>query len=260
MTAPATAGVSLEGRSVLVTGGGRGVGRGICLACAGAGASVAVLGPADNCADTVEEIARRGGEATWFRADVGVAAEVDKAVTGAATRYGGLDAIVHNATSRRSSLVGATEDLTDDQWADHASVSLRGAYLCAAYGLPYLQRSGGRLLVMASPAGMEGSETLPAYAAVKGGLRGFVKSLAIEWGPLGVTVACVSPLAQTPALDQAYRQNPGLQARLRALVPLGRIGDPETDIAPAVAFLVSDAARYITGQTIVVDGGRFTTL
>jgi 3-oxoacyl-[acyl-carrier protein] reductase len=113
---------------------------------------------------------------------------------------------------------------------------------------------------MTSPAALEGSVALPAYGAVKGALRGLAKSLAVEWGPLGITVNCLSPLAQTPALDNAYRQNPALEPRLRQVVPLGRVGDPERDIAPVVVFLLGAGARYITGQTIVVDGGRFTGL
>jgi 3-oxoacyl-[acyl-carrier protein] reductase len=101
---------------------------------------------------------------------------------------------------------------------------------------------------------------LPAYAAVKGAMRGFAKSLAVEWGPLGIGVTVLSPLALTPALENAYKENPELEPRLRKLVPLGRVGDPLTDIAPVITFLVGDASRYVTGQTIIVDGGRFTTL
>ncbi len=107
---------------------------------------------------------------------------------------------------------------------------------------------------------MEGTLTLPAYGIVKGALRGFVKSLAREWGPLGVNVVLVSPLAASPAMTNAIREDPTLEARLASRVPLGRLGDPETDIGPVVAFLVGDGARYITGQTIVVDGGRFMGL
>ena len=113
---------------------------------------------------------------------------------------------------------------------------------------------------MTSPAAMEGSVTLPAYAAAKGAVRGLAKSLALEWGPLGVGVVCLSPLANTPALARAYVENPGLEERLAQVVPLGRVGDSDTDIAPVVVFLLGEGARYITGQTIVVDGGRFTAL
>ena len=113
---------------------------------------------------------------------------------------------------------------------------------------------------MTSPAGIEGSAARPAYSAVKGAVRGLVKSLALEWGPHGITVVGVSPLAVTPAMASAYQAEPALEERLNALVPLGRVGDPATDIAPVVRFLLEDGSRYITGQTIVVDGGRFTTL
>ena len=107
---------------------------------------------------------------------------------------------------------------------------------------------------------MEGNAGLPAYAMAKGALRGFAKSLALEWGPFGVRVASVSLLARTPALDEALATQPELRARMEAIVPLHRIGEPDTDIGPVIAFLVGDASRYITGQTVIVDGGRFTGL
>ncbi len=178
----------------------------------------------------------------------------------AVDRFGGLDAVVHNATSRHSSEAVPIAAVDDPSWDDHVAVSLRGAYHCARFALPHLRRRRGRFLLMTSPAGMEGSVALPAYAAVKGAVRGLAKSLAVEWGPLGVGVVCLSPLAHTSALERAYLENPELEARLAQAVPLGRVGDPDTDIAPVVVFLLGEGARYITGQTIVVDGGRFTTL
>jgi 3-oxoacyl-[acyl-carrier protein] reductase len=251
---------SLDGRVVLVTGGGAGIGRALCLACADAGADVVVAGPGDNAIETAALVAGRGGRSVFVRTDVTVAGDVDAAVATAAERFGGLDAVVHNATSRLSSAVGTIDEIDCAAWSDHVAVSLRGAYHCARSGLPYLRARRGRFIVMTSPAGIEGSVALPAYAAVKGALRGMVKSLAVEWGPLGVNVVAVSPLAHTPALDRAYVENPTLEARLRQVVPAGRIGDSESDIAPVVVFLLGDGARYISGQTIVVDGGRFTGL
>jgi 3-oxoacyl-[acyl-carrier protein] reductase len=193
-------------------------------------------------------------------ADVTIGADVRRAVDAAIERFGRLDAIVHNATSRHSSAVEAIDDIDDESWDDHVAVSLRGAYHCAVAGLGSLRRIRGRFIVMTSPAGIEGSAARPAYSAVKGAVRGFVKSLALEWGPYGVTVVAVSPLAMTPAMEQAYAADPGLEDRLNRLVPLGRMGDPASDIAPVVRFLLEDGSRYITGQTIVVDGGRFTAL
>jgi 3-oxoacyl-[acyl-carrier protein] reductase len=251
---------TLEGRVVLVTGGGAGIGRAICLACADAGADVVVAGPGDNAAETADLVGTRAGRAVFARTDVTVAEQVEAAVQTATGQFGRLDAVVHNATSRRSSEVVPIDAIDGDTWADHVAVSLRGAYHCARFALPHLRQRRGRLVLMTSPAGMEGSRALPAYAAVKGAVRGLAKSLAVEWGPLGVGVVCLSPLAHTPALERAYLENPELEERLDAVVPLGRVGDVDTDIAPVVVFLLGEGARYITGQTVVVDGGRFTTL
>jgi len=255
-----TSATPLEGNVVLVTGGGAGIGRSICAACAQAGAAVVVAGPGDNGAETADLIDRGGGRGLFVRTDVGVAEQVEAAVQTAVQRFGGLDAVVHNATSRRSSEVVALDAIEDETWDDHVAVSLRGAYHCARFALPLLQKRRGRFLLMTSPAAMEGSVALPAYAAVKGAVRGLARSLAVEWGPLGVGVVCVSPLAHTPALERAYLENPELRGRLARVVPIGRVGDPDTDIAPVVVFLLGEGARYITGQTVVVDGGRFTTL
>jgi NAD(P)-dependent dehydrogenase (short-subunit alcohol dehydrogenase family) len=250
----------LTGRSIVVTGAGGGVGRGIARACAAEGAHVVVAARGDNGAETVALIEERGGAAVWVRCDVTRRSDIDAAIGAAVTRAGGLDAVVHNATSRRSSEPVRVEDVGNDLWEEHASVSLRAAYYCAVAALPHLEARRGRFLVMTSPAGMEGSPTLPVYGIVKGALRGFAKSLAREWGPLGVTVNLVSPLAATPALEQAMIEDPSLEARLAARIPLGRIGDSEADIGPVVAFLLGEGARYITGQTLVVDGGRFMGL
>ena len=253
---------SLTGRTVLITGAGGGVGRGTALACARAGARVVVTAPRDNGIETVELVTAIGGEALWVRCDVTRRAEIEAAVDSAVEHFGHLDVFIHNAVSRRSSGMVTLEDLNRDLWEEHASVTLRAAYYCAQASCPPLSRHPGhaRYILFTSPAGMEGSSNNPPYGMVKAGIRGFVKSLAREWGPFGINVTCVSPLARTPALDIAYTENPVLEERLNVMIPLGRVGDPETDIGPALAFLAGDGSRYITGQTIVVDGGRFITL
>jgi 3-oxoacyl-[acyl-carrier protein] reductase len=187
---------------------------------------------------------------------VTVRADVERAVAA----VDDLHAFVHNAASRRSSEAARLEDVDDELWEEHASVSLRGAFYAAQASLPKLRATRGRFLLLTSAAGMEASPTRPAYSIVKGALRGLGKSLAREWGPLGVSVAMVSPLAATDALEDAMRADSTLEARLTSRIPLQRFGDPVADIGRVVAFLCRDEASYLTGQTVVVDGGRFMGL
>jgi 3-oxoacyl-[acyl-carrier protein] reductase len=243
-------------RTVVVTGAGSGLGRGIALACAADGMHVIVASPRDNGAATAATIEAHGGRATWVPCDVTVRADVEAAV--AATPE--LHAFVHNAASRRSSESARLEDADEACWDDHASVSLRGAYYAAQAAFPKLHAASGRFVLLTSAAGIEASPTRPVYSVVKGALRGFGKSLAREWGPAGVTVTMVSPLARTDALAEAMRVDPTLEARLTSRIPLQRFGDPVDDVGRVVAFLCSESAGYVTGQTVVVDGGRFMGL
>ncbi len=252
--------VDLSGRTVIVTGGAAGVGRGIALACGAAGGHVVVASRRDNGQEVVDEIVGRGGTATWTACDVADFESVQRTVSAARETTGFVHAIVHNATSNRSSEPHRLEDVSPELFDEHAAVSLRGAYHCARAGRAELEKSHGTLLVMTSPAGIEGSATLPMYATMKGALRGFAKSLAREWAPLGITVNVVSPLAFSPAMVNAIAEDPDMEVRLNRRVPLGRVGDPETDVGRGVAFLVGPDAGYITGQTLGIDGGHFMSL
>jgi 3-oxoacyl-[acyl-carrier protein] reductase len=251
---------SLAGRTVVVTGAAAGVGRGIALACAAADAHVVVATRRDNGLELVEQIERRGDTASWVRCDVTDVESVTRTVREAVARTGAVHAVVHNATSNQSSQPHRLEAVDRALFDDHIGVSLRGAYHCAIASFDALRATGGTLIVMTSPAGVEGSATLPLYATVKGALRGFAKSLAREWAPDGVTVNVVSPLAFSPAMEHAIAADPAMEERLNRRVPLGRVGDPETDVGVAVAFLVGPDAGYITGQTLGIDGGHFMSL
>lgn len=252
--------MTLDGYTVLVTGAGGGVGNGIARALAYDGAHVFVGTRSDNGREVAAQLAGEGCRATWVRCDVTAKDSVIHAVETAVTKTGRLDAFVHNATSSASSQPHRLEDVDDALWQDHVGVSVTGAYHCASAAFEALRERAGTFLLMTSPAGMEGSATLPLYATMKGALRGFAKSLAREWGPHGITVNVISPLAYSPAMTAAIEAEPAMEERLARRIPLGRIGDPETDIGSAVAFLVGPRARYVTGQTIGVDGGHFTSL
>ncbi len=252
--------MSLERLTVLVTGAGGGVGRGIALASAACGAHVVVATRSQTGQAVVDEIIARGQLATWVHCDVTRSDSVADAVTQAIHSTGRLDAVVHNATSNASSQPHQLVQVDDELWGEHYSVSVGGAYHCASTAFESLRARGGSLVLMTSPAGMEGSATLPLYATMKGALRGFAKSLAREWAPHGITVNVVSPLAYSPAMTAAIEAEPAMEERLARRIPLGRIGDPEHDIGSAVAFLIGPDARYITGQTLGVDGGHFMNL
>ena len=251
----------LSDRVVLITGAGGGVGYGMAHACAAAGARVVVTARNEEQGQgVVKEIEVRGGAARFARCDVTQRAEVEAAVADTLAHEGQLDAFIHNATSNRSPEPQQLQDVEAPLIAEHTSVALRAAYYCAQASFDALRARQGHFVVLTSPAGIEGSPTLPLYSAVKAGQRAFMKSLAREWGPHGIQVNAISPLAATPALVRAFEENPSMQSQLEGLTPLGRIGDPERDIGAAAVLLLSPGSRYITGQTWVVDGGRFLGL
>jgi NAD(P)-dependent dehydrogenase (short-subunit alcohol dehydrogenase family) len=246
---------------VMVTGGSGGVGRGIALACADAGWTVwiAARRAAEGTA-VADEVTARGGTGRFVACEVGDADSVDTAIATVVTTSGRLDGVVHNATSGLSPVPGHLADVALADLADHVAVSLRGTYLLARAALPHLAAStagaaGGSLVVLTSEAGFEGKARLPAYAAVKAAQRGVVRALAREWGPRGVRVNALAPLAATPAMVTAFERDPAMEARVMGRNPLGRLGDAADDIGPVARFLLSPDARFVTGNTLMADGG-----
>jgi NAD(P)-dependent dehydrogenase (short-subunit alcohol dehydrogenase family) len=250
----------LADKVVLVTGAGGGVGEGIAKACAAHGAAVVIAARRTETGDPVAQaIAEAGGRARSVRCDVAVRTDVDDAVAAAVEAYGGLDCIVHNALSPVGA-PGPVQDVGAELWGSMMATAVRASFSCAQAGFPHLQARGGSLILLTSAAGVEGSPYLPAYSVVKAAQRGFAKSLAREWGPLGVRVNCISPVAMTPAMERTYASNPVLEDRLTGRTPMRRIGEPQADIGGVAVFLASDLARYVTGQTVTVDGGGFMGL
>ena len=229
-------------------------------ACASAGANVVVAARRTETGDPVAaEIERRGGSALSVRCDVTVRADVDAAVDATIARFGALDCMVHNALAPvgtpRTIEDGLRRHVAGDD--GHRGARRRTCARPAAY--PHLVASGGSLILISSAAGVEGSPYLPAYGMVKAAQRGLAKSLAQEWGPDGVRVNCIGPVAMTPAMEVAAENSPVFtDGLLIGRTPLRRIGDPEADIGPVAVFLASDLSRYMTGQTLMVDGGGFT--
>lgn len=252
---------SWEGKVVLVTGAAAGVGKGVSIAFARQGAVVGIGVRRPEAAEEVATAVREaGGTPHILRCDVTDAEQSQRSIEELVNTYGQLNATVHNAVSGRSSEPTDFENTDLLEWEDHASVTVRASWRLAVLSYTHLQKTKGAYLLMSSPAGIEGSERAPFYSAVKAAQRGFVRALAREWGPDGIRVNSVAPLAISPALENLKSTDPERVRRIESLVPLGWLGDPTNDIGPPSVFLCSEEARYITGQTLVVSGGRFTSL
>ncbi|MFT5202895.1 MAG: NAD(P)-dependent dehydrogenase (short-subunit alcohol dehydrogenase family) [Candidatus Aldehydirespiratoraceae bacterium] len=256
---PTVAGL-LTGRVAIVTGAGQGVGEGIAASMAAAGAAVVIAARrAETGEPAAERIRANGGTAVFERCDVTNRADVDAAVAAAIAQFDRLDTMVHNAVSPPGP-PRPIQEIDDETIALQIATSTTASFHCAQAAFPHLQADYGSLILLTSPAGIEGSGNLPLYGAVKGAQRGLLKSLAREWGPAGVRVNAIAPVAWTPAMDTATAANPTLEARLRGRTPLQRIGDPTDDIGPVAVFLASSLSRHMTGQTLAVDGGRYLGL
>ncbi len=242
-----------DGKSALITGASRGIGRAIAVEFAGRGAGVALLG---RDVAALEETAslcsasRPGAVAHIFPCDVTNQDSVDEAVAETAARFGRLDCAVANAGQSTDSLLLRLKAETVDRLLD---VNLKSAfYLCAAVAKPMMKQRSGAIVLVSSIVGLTGNAGQAAYAASKAGLLGLCKSVAKELGSRNIRVNAVAPglieTAMTQKMPDAAREYLIKQAAL------GRPGTPE-DVSGAVAFLCSDAAGYITGQTLVIDGG-----
>jgi len=243
-------------RVALVTGASGGVGRGIALACAAASWRVWIAARRAQEGEAVaREVDSAGGAGRFVACDVADGDSVARAIAAVLARDGRLDALAHNATSALSPKPTSLRDVSLAEVQDHVAVSLRGAYSLARAAHAPLRDSRGAYLLLTSEAGFEGKARLPVYAAVKAAQRGFARALAREWGAHGIRVNCLAPLAASPALERAFALDPAMQTRVLGRLPLGALGDPLADVGAAARFLLSDDARYVTGHTLMADGG-----
>jgi 3-oxoacyl-[acyl-carrier protein] reductase len=245
--------LSLAGKSALVSGGSRGIGRAVAVLFGRLGARVAVNYRADEAAarETVAAVVAEGAQAVALRADLARPEEADRLVAEAERALGPLDVLVANhGIWKRASL----EDMTPEQWEETLQVNLGGTYaLCRAAALRMIPRRAGVLITIASTAGQRGEPHYSHYAASKGALLAFTKSLAVELSPHGIRVNAVAPGWVATDMTRDALAAPDAAASLRK-IPLGRPGNPE-EIAGPVAFLASDLASYLYGEVLSVNGG-----
>ena len=254
MNSPSTPSyLGLEGRVAVVTGGGSGIGRAICLGFATHGARVAVLDRnAEGAQATVDEIRRQGGQAVAIACDVGRGASVAEAAARSAAELGPCDVLVNDAGILRGGLLAT---LSEDDWNTTLGVNLGGAFLCSqAFGAQMRAKGKGALVHIASIASQQATAGAGAYSVSKAGIAMLSNQLALEWGPEGIRSNVVNPGMTRTAMTQARYDLPGNTERMAAAIPLGRIGQPQ-DIAEAVLFLASDRSAYISGHALNVDGG-----
>ena len=240
-------------RVALVTGGSRGIGREVSLELARAGHRVAVnyyLGNEEEAAEVLERIAETGGQGIALEADVSESGDVDRLFAEVADQLGPVDILVNNAGITRDGLLMRME--TAD-WDAVIATNLRSVYLCSRAALrPMVRSRWGRIISLASVAGISGNAGQTNYAASKAGVIGFTKSISKEVGSRGVTANAVAPgfidTDMTRSLPDDVRE------AARGAIALGRFGETR-EVASAVGYLASDEAGYITGQVLVVDGG-----
>lgn len=244
----------LKEKVAIITGGSQGVGKGIALALCKAGAKVAISARTETrLQDAQKEIQQAGGEVLTVAGDVSKQADRERLVKATLERFGRIDILVNNAAVvPHGTLLEIGDDLIESAWQAGPIASLQLMRLCH----PHLKKNGGAIINVSSAVTLANNAPQRGiYAAVKSALSAISRAAANEWGKDGIRVNTIMPFANTDAVAAYFKNEPKHAAGVLAGVPLGRVGDPETDIGAGVVFLASDNARYLTGATLPLDGG-----
>lgn len=240
----------LDGRVALVTGAAAGIGAGIARRFAAEGARVVLTDLDEEAGRTVAD--EVGG--LFLRTDVGNQEEVENAVATAVSEFGSIDILVNNAWGAGN--IGRVENKTNEQLAMGFAVGYYGPFWAMRAAFPHMKERGwGRVINMCSLNGVNAHVGSLEYNSTKEALRTLTRTAAREWAPTGVTANAVCPGAKSKAFQRVMAEHPEIAATAEAANPMGRMGDPYDDIAPVVTFLASEGSRYLTGNTLFVDGG-----
>lgn len=246
---------SLHGKKALITGAGRGIGRALALGLANAGADVAVAGrsvePLEDCAQSIRELGRK---AVVITMDVSNVDQCRSGVAKAADILGGIDILINNAGVEE---VCPSLDVEEALWDRIVDTNLKGAFFMAQAAAR--QMKGGSILNICSLTSERGIATAVPYGSSKSGLAGMTRALAVEWAPLGIRVNALEPGYFRTSLTEPFYQNAAWQQSMLANIPMKRFGELN-DLVGASVFLCSDAASYITGVCLPVDGGTLASL
>ena len=246
---------TLENKTALITGGGQGVGQGIALALANEGCNVVVTGRTlEKCEATAKRLEERGVKAFALKCDVKSDVDLQSIVDGTIAEFGGLDILVNNAQEvARGPLMSVTDEQFTGNWESGPLATFR--LMKMAY--PHLQKSKGNVINLCSSVMKRWDVgTYGVYAAVKAAIQQLTRAAANEWGKDGIRVNAIMPHAKSPALKGWIEANPVEAEHFQASIPLGYVGECEEDIGAFVAMMCSDGARYLSGQTIALDGGQ----
>jgi NAD(P)-dependent dehydrogenase (short-subunit alcohol dehydrogenase family) len=247
----------LDGRRTLITGGSRGLGRAMAQALAEAGADLLLVGrEAESLAKAREELTATGRRVDTIVGDVGIPAEAERVCREAAERVGAIDVLVNNVGGRRIDV--PTEDLPLADWQRIIDLNLTSAFLCCReIGRGMIARKRGSIINIASISGIVVNKGIHGrtYETAKAALTAFTKTLAVDWAPHGVRVNAIAPGGfLTDPNRRWFREKPELHDTFVGQVPMGRLGEPD-EIGPLALYLASDASSYMTGATLVIDGG-----